>query len=852
MLYYQKSVEESLESLKSDRNGLSSYEARTRLKTHGQNVIKVKGEPFWRKIIEPFANIFIAVLAVAVIVSVVQKAYVDAIIILAIIFVSAVIYYIQRFSTERILRSLQRHSSQVVDVIRSGKPVRINAALLVPGDIINLAEGDKVPADIRVISASNVRVDEAMLTGESEPISKSITAIQNKREIYEQSNILFSGSFVISGEATGVVIFTGNNTEFGRIATLTSSADTSENSPVQKKIDKLIAAVIAVVGAVSVVAFFLAISRGIEAGEALRFVIALAVSAVPESLPIAISVVLVLGMRRMAAKKALVRSMKAIETIGVVTTIATDKTGTLTENKLSIQEIWQPDWSKDELHKVAFQSMIYNGGKKTHDPLDVAINRFTKADSKTGVKNEAQKLATLGSIASTLPFEQAFAMSGNVWLKRGLYELAVKGAPESIIERCKLSESQRTEVEESLKSLTSQGYRVIAVASMPLRTGIESFKEIGRAPSFKFVGLLAVADTLRPAARKAITAAQNAGVTVRMITGDHLETAYSIGMKLGLIQSRSQIFDSRKMESLSNKELAKTIKDIRIFSRVTPENKFRILEVLRLKEVTAMTGDGVNDVPALANAHVGISMGSGTQIAKDAGDIILLNDNFASIVSALREGRIIFANVKRMLVYLLSTNIGEVIVSLGALIIGLPMPLHAVQILWTNLMTDTAMAIPLGLEPGERDVMQRKPTAPSAPLFSRYLLARMIITATTMGSAVLATYIIYLNSHGVDYARTLAFSSLVVIQWASAFNARSTYESIFTRLKVWVWPFYIGLAIAITVQAIAFFGPLQSALHIHPVAIGDIFLTGLISFVAMIVVVEIHKLAGRRSLAGDS
>lgn len=839
MLFYKQTVEDTYRALKTAPEGLTSREASRRLKEYGPNTITIKGEPLWRKLIEPFANVFIGVLLIAVIISLAYGAHVDAIIVAAIIFVSAIIYYVQRFSTERVLRSLQKHSKRVVDATRDSKAVRLDVNSLVPGDIVHLVEGDKVPADIRLIRANNTQADESMLTGESQPISKKVDVIKSDKPVYEQVNMLFSGSFIVSGQATGIVVLTGNESEFGRIAALTGSADTSGSSPVQKKIDKLITMTVATMAGIALVAFALAVYRGIEIGEALRFVIALSVSAIPEGLPIAISVILVLGMRRMATKKAFVRSMRAIETIGVVTTIATDKTGTLTENKLSVQEIWQPKWSKNKLPLSIRKSLNHSGEKRTHDPLDVAMYNYIKAEDLVELP---------GKPISILPFDQSVAMSGNVWRRSGKYELVVKGAPERIIQHSKLNDEQREDANKTLQSLTSQGYRVIAVASVPLSTPIEAFSGLSSKVAFDLMGLVAVADTLRPVARKAIITAQNAGVSVRMITGDHFQTAYSIGAKLGLVDSPSQVFDSRKMDDMTDKELKKAVRDIRVFSRVTPENKFRILKVLRQKEVTAMTGDGVNDVPALANAHVGIAMGSGAQIAKDAGDIVLLNDNFASIVNAMREGRIIYSNIRRMLVYLLSTNIGEVVVSVVALVAGLPIPLHPVQILWTNLMTDTAMVIPLGLEPGEKDVMKQKPINPKAHLLTRYMVARIALVAATMGAVVLTAFIYYTEHYGAEYGRTIAFSALIVIQWANAFNSRSTYESIFTRIRTWSGPFYIGLAIAVSVQYLVFFGPLSEALHIHPVSISDLALTGSIGFFAMILVVEIHKVFGRATL----
>ena len=836
MLFYQQSIDDTYKDLSSSLDGISRHEASERLKRLGPNEIKLKGEPLWRKLVEPFANIFMAVLFVAVLISIWHHAYFDAIIVSVIMLASAGIYYVQRFSTDRILRSLQKHNAQKVSVTRGGETVEIDTTQLVPGDIVQLHEGDKVPADIRIVNADSLRADEAVLTGESAPVAKNPDVIEGKKEVYEQKNMLFQGSFITSGQVTGIVVYTGNTTEFGRIAALTGNAPNEISSPVQKKIDKLISYIIAVVAGVAIVAFILAISRGIELTEALRFVIAISVSAVPESLPVAISVILVLGMRRMAAKKALVRSMSAIETIGVITTIATDKTGTLTENKLSVQETWQPEWANHHLPTVIHKT-INTHNQKSSDPLDVAFISYSSADAAVNLKGEA---------VVKLPFDQAFAMSGNVWHHKGEHELVVKGAPEHIMDRSHLSKAERTEIEAALLQLTSQGYRVIAVATSPLEKQFAGFHEMHPKFTLKFAGLVAVADTIRPAARHAIATAQRAGVSVRMITGDHFETAYSIGLKLGLVTSRDQVFDSRKMDTLTDKQLAIEAHRSFIFSRVTPENKFRILKVLKLKEVTAMTGDGVNDVPALANADVGVAMGSGSQIAKDAGDIILLNDNFASIVRAMREGRIVFANIRRMLFYLLSTNMGEVITSIGALAIGFPMPLAPVQILWINLVTDTTMVIPLGLEPGGKSAMKQKPVPPNAPILNKYMISRVILVALSMAAIALGIYAYFIATHGSAYAQTVVFVSLVAIQWANAINARSTYQSAFTRIFVAHRIFWIGLTISISLQWFALFGPLQGLLHIHPIAISDMLIASVSAFITIILVVEIHKFIGRR------
>lgn len=830
MSFYDKTPKEILEEFQTTADGLTSAEVKRRMAKYGLNAIVIKGDPWWKRVLEPFANLMMGVLAVAAVISILHHAYFDAIVIIAIMLVSATIFYVQRFSTERILKSLQKKSAIKVDVLRDGAVVLLTSEQLVPGDIVMIDEGEKVPADVRLITSSSLRVDESQMTGESVPIDKSPDALSGKKEIYEQRNMIFQGSFVIGGEATGVVVATGNATEFGKLAKL--SSETTDKSPVQRKIDKLLQRIIAGVGGIAVVAFALAIYRGMEITEALQFVIAVAVSAVPEDLPVAISIILALGMRRMAAKKALVRTMRSIETIGTVTTIATDKTGTLTINKLTAQEVWHPSVGLDDF-KTIVQRTINVRSAKLHDPLDTALQAYTKYDS-----SHHKPMATF-------PFDLAVAMSGNVWQYDNKFQLYIKGAPEKIVAVSHMSTAEKKEAYEELERMTSQGYRVIAVASARLARPIERLNDIEKHTKIDFAGFVAVADILRPEAKRAIKTAQRAGVVVRMITGDHFETAFQIGKELGLVDNRDQVFDSREIHSLTDKQLEQIVDRTYVFSRVIPEHKHRLLMILKKKNITAMTGDGVNDVPALTAAHVGLAMGSGTQIAKDAGDIILIDDNFKSIVDAIHEGRTIYSNIKRMLYYLLSTNVGEVLTTVGALAIGMPVPIAPVQILWINLVTDSALVIPLGVEPGEKRNMLRAPQRSTAPILSKFMISRMILVAATMATVALGSYAYFTQTHGHDYASTIAFNVLVVMQWASALCARSDYEPIFRRIFRLNIAFAVGFTIAVGLQLAAMFTPFGTLLHVNPVELNDLVVTSLIAFFALIVVAELHKFLGR-------
>lgn len=834
MLYYNSSVPEILTQLETSDTGLSASDAAERLKAHGPNTLRVTGQPLWRKIIEPFASVFMLVLFIAAIISVTQHEVIDATIIFIIIGISALIYYVQQLSTARILKALRKHTIQKVITQRDGKSIEVESSLLVPGDVITLHEGDKIPADARLISGSNVRVDEATLTGESSPVSKQADELTGKKEIYEQSNILFQGTFLVAGEVQAVILTTGNDTEFGQLATLASH--TSSSSPIQTKIDRLLTQIIAVVAGIAVVAFLLALYRGTELSEAVRFVMAVSVSAVPESLPVAISIILVLGMRRMALRKALVRDIRAIETIGVITTIATDKTGTLTKNLLTVGKTWQPPHVDADILRTMMRAINAPTGKKSHDPLDAAMIAYGQ---KKRVAQPHEKYE------SGLPFDLSYAMSGNIWAHEQGYELYIKGSPESILAHSALTKHEHEQALESLHELTSEGYRVIALADTKLKHIIQDFSELESA-KLTFVGFLAVSDIVRPEAHAAIATAKAAGVTVRMITGDHFETAFHIGQQLGIVSDRSEVLDSRNMHTMTDAQMLKSLETVRVFSRVIPENKYRILELLKKKNITAMTGDGVNDVPALTNAHIGIAMGSGSEIAKDAGDLILLDNNFKSIIDAMRVGRTIIANIRRMLFYLLSTSAGEAFTAIAALIVGLPIPLMPVQILWVNLVTDSLLVIPLGLEPGQKDTMKRRPKTPDAPILSKFMVGRIILVALTMVVLAVSAFAIFDQAYGEQYARTIVFSMIVVMQWANAFNARSDYQSLFGRLKVPNYIMYGALLVAMSLQFMAIFGPLQPILHITPVAVGDLFVTGLIAFILPIVVVETHKYIGRR------
>ncbi len=820
-----------LRELNTTQNGLGTTAVKKAEAKFGKNVIVFETVPLWRKLAEPFTDIFVVILLIAVVLSVIMHEYVDATVIAVIIAINIGIDYAQKFSTARILNSLREQATQEVTVKRNLEFIKIKETELVPGDIVMLAEGSRIPADIRIIDSASLYVDESALTGESLPIAKDEKAIRGIKDVYDQTNMLFQGTFVTSGTCTGVVCNTGSNTEFSKIAKLVNIE--AEKNPIQKKISKLVSQIILMVFAVAIIVFVLLLMRGENVIEALRFVLALSVSAVPEGLPITVSIILALGMRTMAKHNALVTNMRSLEVIGSVNVIATDKTGTLSKNQLVIQELWSAPFTSSPYNieeVVSLSQTITDGGNP--DPLDAVIEKYTQNKVKPTLE-----------LVQAMPFIQALTLSGNTYKDTSSYFSAIKGSPEKMISISDLTEEERERAVYTLNHFTNQGFRVIALGLLKSKNSFSSLEAIAKQKGIQLIGFIAIADELRPESKPSVKMVKDAGISVHMITGDHANTAYTIGKNLGIATSPDQVLDSSKIDRLTSHE---DIKKFKVFSRIMPEDKFRILSLLKRGDIVAMTGDGVNDAPALSNAHVGIAMGDGSQIAKDASDIIILDNNFETVATAIKQGRIIIDNIKRIIVYLLSTNAGEVMTMVTALIIGWPAPLLPIQILWVNIVTDTTMVIPLGLEPGEKNIMKRKPASPNTPLLSRFMLIRMLMTSLTIALTTLFIYGLFLHKTDPAYAQSAAFLALVVTQWANAFAMRSHTESAFSRLKVKNKAFWLMLLASVAIQIAVLETPLGQLLHITPLAYSDFAFIALIAFFVPITISEIQKYVQKR------
>ncbi len=813
--------EKVFEKLSTSKEGLSTNEVKIRQEHYGLNILtNLNKIPLWKKLLEPFLDVFVYILIIAAIISAVAKEPLDAAIITVILFANAIIYYVQRFSSDRVLDKLKSYDKRTISVIRDGQPKTVNANELVPGDIVVLEEGAQVPADGRLIIADQFKTNESSLTGESAHVDKNNKRLHKSKPIYLQSNMVFQGTLVVSGQAQFVVTATGNKTELGRIAHLIPSVQ--NQTEIEKSINKLFSRVVMAVGLVAVLVFGLGLLRGIAFGDSLRYAISLTVSAIPEGLPLAISVILIFGARKMAKNNALVRRLRAIEAFGQTSVILTDKTGTLTKNQLELSEIWGIS-ERTEIKRFVSKSVSVDHTHLSADSMEVALQTYG-VHAEKGWQHKG-----------LIPFDQENRLSGSYWRTNMGLIAVVKGAPEGLLRHSNLNTDQRQKLEAKLTNYLSSGKRVLAIGTQKIESETLPKKFIPK--KITLLGLLVFEDAIRPEAKAAVLTARQAGIQVVMLTGDHVSTAQHVGNETGIITGNQvaahadeAVIDSIKQDPLG------TLANIRVLARVLPEYKYEILCALQHHHVVIMTGDGINDVPALSKSDIGIAMGSGTDAAKEASDVVLLDNNFASIVKAIEQGRAVTANIKRMVYFLFATNISTIIVILFSLLAGLPIPLLAVQVLWLNLVVDGAAVIPLGLENPESDLMKQKPHRLSRGLFNSYDRLRIIVIASTMATITLLIYTWY-SQYSSEIANTVAFTSLVFMQWANAINARSFHKPIWQSLKQANYRLYAAIAGVASLQIVLLTTPLGKILRLEP--IGS--LEAIIIFVSPLVVILVDS-----------
>jgi Ca2+-transporting ATPase len=851
--YYKESYKDVKEEFQTDLyNGLSEKEVKKRIDKYGKNEITVEQKVSALEIfISQFKDIIIALLFVASAISFFMGDVVESIAILVVIILTALFGFVTEYNAEKSVEELQKMITPKAKVLRNGEVVEIEAEEIVPGDILVIEEGDRVTADARLFESDNLSINEAMLTGESEPVSKQNKVIEDEDQVVlaDRVNMVYTGTTVTRGNGKGIVIATGKDTEMGNISSMLQETDQGE-TPLEEQLDKTGKFLIEVTFAITVIIAIAGVLRGHEFIEMLKTAIALAIAAVPEGLPAVATITLAVGMRKMAKKEAVLKSLPAVETLGSTTVICTDKTGTLTENQMTLSKIVFPD-REVEISGTGYkpEGKFFNGEQEINLDEDDALKQFLQAGflaSNASVVSEdgvwsvvgdptegALKVAAIKANLDDdlvsdsykrideLPFDSDKKYMAVSIRKEDEECVYLKGAPEVVLDMCEsfktngeiksLDTDKKKELLKRNTEIANEGLRVLALAYKPKeKENIDQdIKE-----NLTLIGFAGILDPPREDIYQSIQEAQEAGIRIVMITGDQKETAKAIAKKVGINGSQKRVLTGLELDKLSDKELIQELKEVSIFARVSPKNKLNIVKALNsIDEITAMTGDGVNDAPALKRADIGVAMGNrGTAVAKEASEMILLNDKFSTIIDAIRQGRVIFDNIQKFIHYLLSCNLSEIMLIFFSILIGLPTPLLAIQILWLNLITDVFPALALAWEVQEDNVMKRKPRDPNEPIINKSYKYKIILQGLIITLGPLITYWIALSSgYQGQESRTIALMTLAFVQLFHVFNARRKSglgidKTVFTNKYLWG-----AIALTIGLQLVAIYVPFVSS-----------------------------------------
>ena len=847
--YYKINSDEALKQLSSSLDGLTNEEAKSRLEKYGKNQIVLKTDiSIFKLLLEQFNDFVIWILLGAVIISGVSGEYVDMVVILVILILNAVIGFIQEYKAEKSIEALQGLVSLQCNVLRSGTPTNIDASELVPGDLILLEPGEKVPADARLVEAHDLATQEGALTGESTSVDKQTNKILADAGVADRNNLVFSGTIVVRGAAKAVVYGTGMDTEIGKIAHLIHSSK-SPLTPLQNKLDHFGKVLGIGVIIIAIIVFLAGIWRGEGKLSMLITAVSLAVAAVPEGLPAVVTVTLAIGVKRMLKRNALIRKLPSVETLGSTTVICTDKTGTLTHNQMTVKKIWVDNEiinvegsgydpygdfstttsSLSQLLKIGVlcnnASLGKTLGKKQEeivgDPTEIAL-----LVSGAKLKLSKEMLEKTTPRIDIIDFDSQRKIMSTIHKLGKTKFMMTKGAPEEILKRSNrilingniavLNNAKKQEILSIIEKLGKEALRVLGFGYKEITTSQSERSE----SSFIFVGLQGMIDPPRKETISAIERCKSAGIKVIMITGDHRITAAAIANKLGI---EGKVMIGEELDKLNHKQLAKIIDQIGVFARVSPEHKMIIIDALQHKgEVVAMTGDGVNDAPAIKKADIGVAMGkSGTDVAKEASSMILVDDNFTSIVDAVEEGRTVYSNIQKFIEYLISCNAGEVLTILVASLLGLPLPLIAVQILLMNLLTDGLAALSLAMEEKEPGVMERPPRKKNARIVDLNGLIQIIVVGVIMAAGTLGVFLFSNPDENLRYAHTMAFTTLVLFQLFHVFNSRSLNLSLF-KLGALGNRWVVGaVGVSLILQILIIYTPLNILFRTAPISIFD-------------------------------
>ncbi len=884
--YYLLSSEEVVRLFKSSNNGLTEDEAKKRLEKNGLNKLKeTKKKGLLFKFLEQFNNIMIIILIISAILSAVvsyrtNEPFTDTIIILFVVFLNAVLGVIQESKAEKAIEALAKMSLPYIKVKRDGKVVSIKTEELVVGDIVLIEAGDYVPADMRIVENHSLRVEEAAITGESVAIDKQKGKIDDEKQIplAERFNMLYSGSSVVYGRGEAVVTATGMNTELGKIANAIST-DKETKTPLQKKMDDLSKKLSFLVIIIAIIMFVVGYVQGNQIIDVFMLAVSLAVAAIPEGLAAVITIILAIGVQKMAKQNAIVRKLSSVEALGSTEIICSDKTGTLTQNIMTVRKayiglkIYDVNKEKSDIEKVKgfdIFSKTYmlcndtkfgeeNGYKvKLGDPTETALITFGENFNfdKDKMEDEYKRVYEV-------PFDSNRKMMTTVNKNDTDYIVCTKGAVESVISRCtkiningKIKKITSEDKENIIKDnilMAKQALRVLAFAYKDVDNEYKNLSDDKLEEDLVFMGLIGMIDPPRKEALNAIKECFSAGMTPIMITGDNIDTAVAIAKELGIITDEKQAVTGSMVDEMSDKELLSRIKNIKVYARVSPENKIRIVKAWKsIGKIVAMTGDGVNDAPALKAADIGIGMGiTGTEVSKSVSSMVLSDDNFATIVLAVKEGRRIYTNIQNVIVYLLASNLAEVLIIFIATLFNYTI-LLPIQILWINLISDTIPAIALGFEKEEKDIMKKKPRSSNGKFFDKYLVSKIVSFGVIKTIAVILFYNLVLNAYMIEsFATTVSFITLSTIEILFAYACRSNSKSIFEMKLFSNIPMLLCVLGAMIIQLIIILVPvLSSWLQIVPLPT-NLYISIAVISIAAILTLDIVKVFINKRLGTD-
>jgi magnesium-transporting ATPase (P-type) len=880
MEWYRTEAGQSLGELASSEGGLSSREAAGRLDRFGPNKLAEEEQISRLQILlHQFTSPLIYILLIAAGVTLLLEEYIDSGVILAVVLLNAVIGYLQEYKAEESVRALKNLLVAKARVIRDGHEKEIAGHELVPGDIVLLASGSRVPADLRLLQTIELRVDEAMLTGESLPVEKQTAAIvEDDLPPADQINMAFMGTSVVNGRAKGLVVATASQTILGSIAGEVRDIGLVK-APIQIKIEQFAKLIGLLVLGASSLLFAVGLLLGETVKTMFMVAVAAAVATIPEGLPIVVTIAMAVGVARMAKHNAIIRKLPAVETLGSTTVICSDKTGTLTRNQMTVtrlfdgQRRYQADGNGYDprgsltcdgqvvrldqrpalelllrIGLLCNESSLYEEDNQFRVDGDPTEGALIVSALKGGLVQEQEKERF--PLLAMVPFESERGYMATLHQDGARRLILVKGAPERVVEMCTLDPQATEQVLATATSFAAEGMRVLAFAWKEAREDQDDLTHDDAGQGLQLVGLQGMIDPPRTEAIEAIDGCKRAGIRVVMITGDHAVTAQAIGRQLGIIDQDDAVLTGRELEGMDDDALYARVMEVSVYARVAPDHKLRITrQLIRHGQVVAMTGDGVNDAPALKSAHIGVAMGiTGTDVAKEASDMVLTDDNFSSIFSAVREGRIVFDNLRKVIFFLLPTGIASIISITITMLFGVPIPYLAAQLLWINLVTNGLQDVAMAFEPGEAGIDRRQPRPPEEGIMSRLLVQRTILVGLVIACGVVWNYLTALREgNSLENARTVAVTTMVFFQFFQAWNSRSEHESVFS-INPLGNPFLFASMIAAGLAQLAFIyaPPLQWIFRTVPLT-GTEWLRVLAVSATVVLVVELDKWLRRRS-----